>query len=64
MFTAGDQRRWAAEPNNAPGFVRMFDAYPYSFTWGDDEATVTRNWYRLDSSHARHAAPPLFRNSF
>ncbi|PIE17028.1 MAG: aspartate aminotransferase family protein [Proteobacteria bacterium] len=40
MQLTGDPRRWANEPG-MPGIVRVMDPEPYTFSFGDDDATKT-----------------------
>jgi taurine--2-oxoglutarate transaminase len=40
MQLTGDPRRWASEPG-APGFVRVMDPWPYTFSWGETEEEIT-----------------------
>jgi taurine--2-oxoglutarate transaminase len=40
MQLTGDPRRWANEPGG-PGFVKVMDPWPYNYSFGDDEATIT-----------------------
>jgi taurine--2-oxoglutarate transaminase len=42
MQMTGDPRRWANEPGG-PGFIRVMDPNPYTFRFGDDDETKTRN---------------------
>ena len=38
----GDPRRWANEPG-APGFVKVMDPWPRTFSYGDNDAEIVRN---------------------
>ena len=42
MQLTGDPRRWANEPG-MPGVVRVMDPRPYNYSFGDDEASQTKN---------------------
>ncbi len=42
MQMTGDPRRWANEPGS-PGFVRVMDPQPYTFSFGDTEEEQTEN---------------------
>ena len=42
MQMTGDPRRWANEPG-APGFIRVMDPEPYTFSFGDTEEERTEN---------------------
>ncbi|MEZ4384782.1 MAG: aminotransferase class III-fold pyridoxal phosphate-dependent enzyme [Nannocystaceae bacterium] len=42
MQATGEPRRWANEPG-APGFVHVVGMYPYSYSYGDDDAAIIRN---------------------
>jgi taurine--2-oxoglutarate transaminase len=42
MQLTGDPRRWASEPG-APGFIKVMDPHPYTYSFGDDDAEVVRN---------------------
>jgi taurine---2-oxoglutarate transaminase len=42
MQLTGDPRRWANEPG-APGFVKVMDPWPLSFSYGDNDAEIVRN---------------------
>ena len=42
MQMTGDPRRWASEPG-APGFIRVMDPEPYSFSFGATEEEKTAN---------------------
>ncbi|MDP6932142.1 MAG: aminotransferase class III-fold pyridoxal phosphate-dependent enzyme, partial [Myxococcota bacterium] len=41
MQLTGDPRRWANEPGT-PGFIRVMDPRPYSYSFGDTEEEQTR----------------------
>jgi taurine--2-oxoglutarate transaminase len=41
MQLTGDPRRWANEPGS-PGIVHVMDPNPYHFSFGDDEASITK----------------------
>jgi taurine--2-oxoglutarate transaminase len=41
MMLTGDPRRWASEPG-APGFIRVMDPFPYTFSWGPDPEAASR----------------------
>ncbi len=45
LQATGDNRRWHNEPG-APGFVRVMDPWPYDYSFGDDEDTITANHLR------------------
>ncbi len=50
MQATGDPRRWASEPG-APGFVKVMDPWPYSFSFGRTEAEITeQNLKYLDET--------------
>ncbi len=50
MQMTGDPRRWANEPG-APGFVRVMDPWPYSYSFGDTEEEITaRNLQYLEET--------------
>ena len=38
----GDPRRWANEPG-APGFIKVMDPWPLTFSYGQDDAEIVRN---------------------
>ncbi len=40
MQLTGDPRRWHNEPGT-PGFIKVMDPWPYTFSWGEDEAEIT-----------------------
>jgi taurine---2-oxoglutarate transaminase len=42
MQLTGDPRRWANEPGT-PGIVRVMDPWPYTYSFGDNDETITRN---------------------
>jgi len=42
MQLTGDPRRWANEPGT-PGFVKVMDPWPLTFSYGDDHAEIVRN---------------------
>ncbi|MCP4504035.1 MAG: aminotransferase class III-fold pyridoxal phosphate-dependent enzyme [Deltaproteobacteria bacterium] len=42
MQLTGDPRRWPNEPGG-PGFVKVMDPWPYNYSFGDDEETITKN---------------------
>ena len=42
MQLTGDPRRWPNEPGT-PGIIRVLDPVPYDFSFGDDDATRTKN---------------------
>jgi taurine---2-oxoglutarate transaminase len=42
MQMTGDPRRWASEPG-APGFIKVMDPQPYSYSFGSDDAEIVRN---------------------
>ena len=42
MQMTGDPRRWASEPG-APGFIRVMDPNPYSYSFGENDAEKTAN---------------------
>ena len=42
MQMTGDPRRWANEPGS-PGFIRVMDPQPYTFSFGDTEEERTAN---------------------
>ncbi|MFT4977859.1 MAG: taurine--2-oxoglutarate transaminase [Myxococcota bacterium] len=39
MQLTGDPRRWANEPGT-PGFIRVMDPWPYTWSWGSDDAEI------------------------
>ncbi len=39
MQLTGDPRRWANEPG-APGFIKVMDPQPYTWSWGDTDAQI------------------------
>jgi taurine---2-oxoglutarate transaminase len=48
MQLTGDPRRLASEPG-APGFIRVMDPWPYTWSWGGDDAEiVARNLTYLE----------------
>jgi taurine--2-oxoglutarate transaminase len=42
MQMTGDPRRWANEPGS-PGFIRVMDPQPYTYSFGESEADKTEN---------------------
>lgn len=56
MQMTGDPRRWANEPG-APGFVRVMDPEPYTFSWGDTPAQVTANNLRYLEEVIQYEGP-------
>ena len=42
MQLTGDPRRLPSEPG-APGFIRVFDPWPYDYSFGQNEEEITRN---------------------
>lgn len=42
MQLTGDPRRWANEPGT-PGFIRVMDPWPYSYSFGDNDAEIVEN---------------------
>ena len=40
MQLTGDPRRWHNEPGT-PGFIKVMDPWPYTFSWGEDEEEIT-----------------------
>jgi len=42
MQMTGDPRRWPSEPGG-PGYIRVMDPMPYSFSFGATEAEITAN---------------------
>ncbi len=48
MQLTGDPRRWYNEPGS-PGFIKVMDPWPYTWSWGDTEEEITaRNLTYLD----------------
>ena len=48
MQLTGDPRRWHNEPGT-PGFIKVMDPWPYTWSWGDTEEEITaRNLTYLD----------------
>ncbi len=56
LQATGDNRRWYNEPG-APGFVRVMDPWPYDYSFGDDEDTITRNHLRYLEETIRAEGP-------
>ncbi len=42
MQLTGDPRRWANEPG-APGFIKVMDPTPYTYSFGSDDAEIVKN---------------------
>jgi taurine--2-oxoglutarate transaminase len=42
MQMTGDPRRWANEPG-APGFIRVMDPHPYTYSFGNTDDEIVRN---------------------
>ncbi|MEC8194184.1 MAG: aminotransferase class III-fold pyridoxal phosphate-dependent enzyme [Myxococcota bacterium] len=42
MQLTGDPRRWANEPG-APGFIKVMDPRPYTYSFGSDDAEIVAN---------------------
>ena len=42
MQLTGDPRRWANEPGT-PGFVKVMDPWPLTFSYGEDDAEIVKN---------------------
>jgi taurine---2-oxoglutarate transaminase len=40
MQLTGDPRRWPNEPGT-PGFIKVMDPWPYTWSWGDTEEEIT-----------------------
>jgi len=48
MQLTGDPRRWHNEPGT-PGFIKVMDPWPYTWSWGETEEEITaRNLTYLD----------------
>lgn len=56
MQLTGDPRRWANEPGT-PGFVKVMDPWPYTYSFGDDEAEITANNLRYLEEVIQYEGP-------
>ncbi len=56
MQLTGDPRRWANEPG-APGFIKVMDPWPYTFSYGSTDAEIVENNLRYLEEVIQYEGP-------